>query len=52
MDICRTTLLHWHGGHGYDYLLREFVPLLHAEGLTEADVRTILVENPRRVLTF
>ena len=29
-----------------------FVPLLYAAGLTEADVRTILVENPRRVLTF
>ena len=45
-------LLHWHGGHGYDYLLSDFVPLLLEEGLTEAQIQTILVENPRRVLTF
>ena len=52
MDICANSLLHWNGGHGYDYLLRTFVPLLHEEGLTEADVRTILVDNPRRVLSW
>ena len=52
MDICGNAGLHWNGGHGYDYLLRTFVPLLQEEGLTAAEVRTILVENPRRVLTF
>lgn len=52
MDICANSLLHWHGGHGFDYLLRRFVPLLHAAGLTEAQVRAILVDNPRRVLAF
>lgn len=52
MDICANSLLHWNGGHGYDHLLRTFVPLLHEEGLTEAEVRTILVDNPRRVLSW
>ena len=52
MDICGKPALHWNGGHGYDYLLRTFVPLLQEEGLTETEVRTILVDNPRRVLTF
>ena len=52
MDICGKPALHWNGGHGYDYLLRTFVPLLQEEGLTEAEVQTILVDNPRRVLTF
>lgn len=52
MDICSNALLHWNGGHGYDYLLQSFVPLLREEGLSEAEVRTILVDNPRRVLTF
>jgi phosphotriesterase-related protein len=51
MDICATTKLHWYGGHGYDYLLRSFVPLLVDAGLTESDVRTLLVDNPRRALT-
>ena len=52
MDICANSLLHYHGGHGYDYLLRSFVPLLQSEGLSESEVHAILVENPRRVLAF
>jgi phosphotriesterase-related protein len=52
MDICANSQMHWGGGNGYDYLLREFVPLLHEEGLTESEVHTILVENPQRVLAF
>ncbi len=52
MDICATTQLHWYGGHGYDFLLRSFVPLLLEAGLTEADVRTLLIDNPRRALTI
>lgn len=52
MDLGANSLLHWNGGHGYDHLLRAFVPLLRGEGLTEEEVRTILVENPRRVLSW
>jgi phosphotriesterase-related protein len=52
MDICTTSSLAWYGGIGYDHLLRRFVPLLHEEGLTESEVQTILVDNPRRVLAF
>ena len=52
MDICANSLLHWSGGHGFDYLLNTFVPLLQEQGLTDSEVSTILVENPRRVLDF
>lgn len=52
MDICANSLLHWNDGHGFDYLLREFVPLLKKQGLTESEIRVILVENPRRILAF
>jgi phosphotriesterase-related protein len=52
MDVCANSQFHWNGGHGYDYLLRSFVPLLLDEGLTEAQVQTILIDNPRRVLAF
>ena len=52
MDICSNSLLHWSGGHGFDYLLNTFVPLLQQQGLTDAEVNTILVENPRRALDF
>jgi phosphotriesterase-related protein len=52
MDVCANSQLHWNGGHGYDYLLQSFVPLLIEEGLTPAQVHTILVDNPRRALAF
>lgn len=52
MDICANSLMHWNGGHGYDYLLVKFVPMLMELGLTQAEIHTILVENPRRVLEF
>ena len=52
MDICANSLLHWNGGHGFDYLLTTFVPLLREEGLTDEEIRIILVDNPIRVLDF
>ena len=52
MDICTNSLLHWNGGHGFDYLLTTFVPLLQEEGLTEEEIRIILVDNPIGVLDF
>jgi len=36
----------------YDYLLKTFVPLLRNAGLTDEQVRTLLENNPQRVLTF
>ncbi len=52
MDICANSLLRWNGGHGFDYLLTTFIPLLRKEGLTEEQIRIILVDNPVRVLDF
>jgi len=52
MDLGANSQFHWNGGHGYDHLLRAFVPLLREEGLTEEEIGTILVENPRRVLSW
>ncbi len=52
MDICANSLMHWNGGHGYDYLLRKFVPMLSELGLTQAELRIILIENPRRALDY
>jgi phosphotriesterase-related protein len=51
-DICYTSHLHWHDGRGYDYLLRNFVPMLHKAGLSEKDIDALLVDNPRRLLAF
>ena len=48
-DVCMRSHLHLFGGTGYDHLLRTFVPMLLARGLTEADVATLMVANPRRI---
>lgn len=52
MDICANSQMHARGGHGYDHLLRNFVPLLREEGVSETELEAILVENPRRILGF
>ena len=52
MDICGNTQMRAHGGHGYDHLLRTFVPLLRQAGVGDDDIHTMLVENPRRILAF
>ena len=37
--------------HGSDYLLESFVPKLKSAGLDEAAINSLLVENPKRILT-
>lgn len=38
--------------NGYTYLFEAFVPALVRRGITEAQVRTLLVENPAKVLVW
>ena len=52
MDVCFKSRLHWFGGTGYDHILRSFVPMLEAEGLTESEIRTMMFDNPQRALAF
>ena len=52
-DISRMEALSnpaTHGTWGYSYLLGWFVPTLLKAGLSEHDLRLMLVENPRRIL--
>lgn len=50
-DLCYKMDLHKYGGRGYDYLLKYVVPRLRQRGLTENEINTIFIENPKRVLT-
>lgn len=51
-DICyRTRLTAW-GGHGYAHIFENVVPLMQRRGFTESEIRAILVDNPRRLLTL
>jgi phosphotriesterase-related protein len=47
-DVCKRPALTVNGGDGYAHVLREFIPLLQARGFSAADVRQLLVDNPRR----
>lgn len=51
-DVCfKICLTRW-GGHGYAHVLENIVPRLRREGITEEQIQTILVENPRRFLSW
>jgi len=51
-DVCTKLQLKAYGGSGYSYIVEYFLPYLKRLGVTDAHVHTIMVENPRRVLTF
>jgi phosphotriesterase-related protein len=51
-DVCFKILLTRWGGHGYAHILENIVPRLRREGISEEQIHTILVENPRRFLSW
>lgn len=51
-DVCMKVHLRQYGGHGYDHIQKYFVPLMLTLGMTREQIDTILIENPRRMLTF
>jgi predicted metal-dependent phosphotriesterase family hydrolase len=50
-DVCHDAQLTRYGGHGYAYLSDTFLPRLREAGVSEAEIATMTVANPRRVLT-
>ncbi len=48
-DMIRKLLLKYYHGIGYDYLLLKFVTMLKEAGVTEEEIKTLLIENPREV---
>lgn len=52
-DHCTKHLLWHYGGPGYAHILENVVPLIMRDkGMTEEQIHTILVENPKRLLQF
>jgi len=51
-DICTRTRLIRYGGHGYQHIFANVLPLMRNRGFSEAEISTIIVGNPRRLLTF
>lgn len=50
MDITRKSHLKSHGGIGYSYMFTDFLPLLRASGMTQEQIDTLLIHNPKRIL--
>ncbi len=51
-DVCHDSQLVRYEGHGYAYLATSFLPRLREAGVSEAEIETMTVANPRRILTI
>lgn len=51
-DVCQRIQLKRFGGHGYTYITDHFLPALGRLGVSDDIIRTIMVDNPARALTF
>ncbi len=51
-DICYRTRLASFGGHGYSHIYRNVLPMMRARGFSNAEINAILIDNPKRLLTF
>jgi phosphotriesterase-related protein len=51
-DTFLKVLLTAWGGFGYAHILRNIVPVMLRQGITESQIHTMMVDNPRRLLSF
>ena len=51
-DVATKHRLHAYGGLGYDHLITNVVPRLRSRGLSEAQITTLVVDNPARIYAF
>lgn len=51
-DVCFKTNLVTYGGYGYAHILRNVVHWMRAKGISDKQIHTIMVENPKHVLPF
>ena len=50
-DVCHDSQLSRYGGNGYTYLAGTFLPRLRDAGVSDSEIATMTVANPRRLLT-
>jgi len=51
-DICHKCRYRSFGGHGYDHILSNAIPLMRLRNITEDQINDLLINNPKRFLTF
>ena len=45
-DVCLKTCLRTYGGWGYDHVLKNIVPMMEDEGISNEDINLMLIDNP------
>jgi phosphotriesterase-related protein len=51
-DVCHNSQLKRYDGNGYVYLAETFLPRLRAAGVSDEEIETMTVANPRRILSI
>ena len=51
-DVCTQFQLKKNGGGGFGYISNLLVPVLKSKGVSDETIKRIMVDNPRRALTF
>ncbi len=51
-DIWNKTQRRAYGGWGYAHIMDNVLPVMRSKGMTEADIKTIMVDNPARLFAF
>ena len=51
-DNCTKYRLVAYGGWGYAHIIENILPFMRAKGITNEQIHTMLVENPKRFLQF
>lgn len=51
-DVCQRIHYTMYGGKGYAFILKHIVPRLKYAGVSDKQIRNMLIENPKRLLTL
>jgi phosphotriesterase-related protein len=51
-DVATKERLISYGGTGYAHIIRDLVPVMKIKGISEKEIKVLLVDNPKRVLTL
>ena len=51
-DVCTKMQLKRYGGTGFSFILEKFLPEMRSRGVSEEHIQMMMVENPKRILTF
>ena len=51
-DACTKMQMKPYGGTGFSFISERFLPELRSRGISEEHIQTMMVENPKRILTY